>query len=631
MILQRLKIGIRLTIAFISVLIITLVMAAIGYQRLEAMARADEYLGTVKMTTERLTVHWITNIELNLSRVDSITTSLDKDSQQKTLAEMAKTDNDISKWAKEINALADDEISKTLLKDTEGLRSTYRTLREALIKARSEHDGEQDEIMKKLMPAASAYRAKLNEFMKHIEHTVDQEVAKNRVLANEAKLVMTGAAALAILLSAILSFFVTRSITVPIKDAMQAAQAIAAGNLETRIPKGGEDEAGQLLKALRTMQSMLANTVGDLGNMLDAQAKGDLSKQINKTYPGVFEHLAKSANATNEALHHVMDDISRVFAGLATGNLDQRMTVSHEGIFAKVAVDANSSCDTLVDIIKQIMASCDLLKNAANQVNATAQSLSHAATEQASSIEETAASVEQIAASALQNTANTRLTNDMALKASTDATEGGDAVAATVTAMKRIAKTIGIIDDIAYQTNLLALNAAIEAARAGEHGKGFAVVASEVRKLAERSQDAAKEISDLTENSVATAGKAGTMLSLIVPSIKETSTLIEEVAAASTEQSTTIGQIGLTMRQLNQVTQHNSAASEELAATAEELSSQSQELESILSFFTKNSMHKTNELLSALSSREGATTTLVAVREHSRANAPGDKDNFKAY
>ncbi len=110
-------------------------------------------------------------------------------------------------------------------------------------------------------------------------------------------------------------------------------------------------------------------------------------------------------------------------------------------------------------------------------------------------------------------------------------------VKSTVAAMKQIAQKISIIDDIAYQTNLLALNAAIEAARAGEHGKGFAVVAAEVRKLAERRRMAAQEIGTVASGSVELAEKAGALLDEIVPSIKKTSDLVQEISAASQEQS----------------------------------------------------------------------------------------------
>ncbi|MGC9195928.1 MAG: methyl-accepting chemotaxis protein, partial [Syntrophobacteraceae bacterium] len=173
----------------------------------------------------------------------------------------------------------------------------------------------------------------------------------------------------------------------------------------------------------------------------------------------------------------------------------------------------------------------------------------------------------------------------IAIKAAEDGRDGGKSVSETVSAMKDIAGKISIIEEIARQTNLLALNAAIEAARAGEHGKGFAVVASEVRKLAERSQTAAAEINKLSASSVQIAEKAGEMLTRMVPDIQRNADLVQEIAAASNEQSAGAGQINKAIQQLDQVIQQNAAASEEMASTSVELLSQAEQLQNTIAFF----------------------------------------------
>ena len=155
----------------------------------------------------------------------------------------------------------------------------------------------------------------------------------------------------------------------------------------------------------------------------------------------------------------------------------------------------------------------------------------------------------------------------------------------TVDAMQEIAEQVGVIEDIAEQTNLLSLNASIIAAQAGDHGRGFAVVASEVRELAERSQRSAKKINSLTNSSVKVAHTAGKMLKELVPGIQQTAMLIQEISAASYEQSNGTEQISIAVQQLDMVTQQNVVTSEDTAAIAEQLKHQAEQLQDAIAFF----------------------------------------------
>jgi methyl-accepting chemotaxis protein len=327
-----------------------------------------------------------------------------------------------------------------------------------------------------------------------------------------------------------------------------------------------------------------------------------------------------------------LNEAVSVADALAEGDLTVKIHVTSQDETGKLLDSMQKMVMKLAQIIGEVRGGADALSSASEEVSATAQSLSQASSEQAASVEETSASMEQMSASIDQNTENARVTEGIASKAASDAVEGGKSVNDTVVAMKAIADKIGIIDDIAYQTNLLALNAAIEAARAGEHGKGFAVVAAEVRKLAERSQVAAQEIGEVAKSSVGLAERAGALLSEMVPNINKTSDLVEEITAASMEQSSGAGQINTAMSQLNQITQQNASSSEELAATAEEMSSQAEQLQQLMSFFKVNDDGQLE-----VRAKSPAKSAASAPKRHpggslaARAPSPASKEDFVTF
>jgi methyl-accepting chemotaxis protein len=270
---------------------------------------------------------------------------------------------------------------------------------------------------------------------------------------------------------------------------------------------------------------------------------------------------------------------------VAAGDLSRSVQAESRDEIGMLFDSIKSMVEKLKEVVADVKTASANVTLGSQQLSSGAEQMSQGATEQAASAEEASASVEEMNATIKQNADNAQQTEKIAQKSSVDARESGKAMSEAVGAMKDIASKISIIEEIARQTNLLALNAAIEAARAGDHGKGFAVVASEVRKLAERSQVAAAEISKLSTSSVEIVEKAGRMLAKLVPDIQRTAELVQEISAASKEQTSGADQINSAIQELNHVIQQNTGVAEELSATAEELSSQAEQLQSAISFF----------------------------------------------
>ena len=401
----------------------------------------------------------------------------------------------------------------------------------------------------------------------------------------------------------------------PLNVTANYVDQIAKGAIPARITTIYKGDYNTIKNNLNACIDAVNNLVADASMLSAAAVEGRLETRADASrHQGDFQRVVKGVNDTLDNVVEPINEVRRIMGAMSNGDLSQTITTSYRGDFDELKNAINQTVVKLVSIIGEVRVAADNLTNAASQVAATAQSLSQSSSEQAASVEETTSSMEQMTASISQNTENANVTDGMAAKAAREAAEGGEAVTRTVDDMKSIASKIGIIDDIAYQTNLLALNAAIEAARAGDHGKGFAVVAAEVRKLAERSQVAAQEIGDLASSSVKQAERAGTLLTEMVPTIRKTSDLVQEIAAASTEQSSGVGQINGAMSQLNQATQQNASASEELAATAEELGSQAEQLQQTMTFFhlDDNQRHASHKV---------SAIHPVATRAKSRVNA----------
>ena len=390
-----------------------------------------------------------------------------------------------------------------------------------------------------------------------------------------------------------------RTLAAKIKEAKETTTRPQNQAIELARSGRSVDGAALLFREVRPAQRAWLDglikliEVENKANDVAAQKAQDAYKQALYTMLGLgavaILVAGALAYAVTRSITGPLEEAVQIARTLAQGDLTARIEVTRGDEAGQLMLALQDMVAKLADVIGQVRTTADSLGSASEEVSATAQSLSQATSEQAASVEEISATVEQASASINHNTDNAKLTDSMASKAADEAASGGEAVGKTVAAMKVIAEKISIIDDIAYQTNLLALNAAIEAARAGRHGKGFAVVAAEVRKLAERSQVAAQEISEVAGTSVRMADQAGRLLEAMVPSIRQTSQLVQEIAAASQEQSGGVNQISTAMTQLNQITQQNAAASEELAATSEHMSSQAEQLQHLIQFFNTGS------------------------------------------
>ncbi|MGE4504677.1 MAG: methyl-accepting chemotaxis protein [Desulfovibrionaceae bacterium] len=268
-------------------------------------------------------------------------------------------------------------------------------------------------------------------------------------------------------------------------------------------------------------------------------------------------------------------DLSEAMAG---GDFTSQLANPSRDEVGLVSRSLNAMVDSLSAIVARVRGVTEGVALGSGELSSASGSLARGASIQAATIEEVASSMTQIASSIAQTTDNARDTESIAAKAAEDAGGCGQALGEALAALREIAERTRVVEEIARQTNLLALNAAIEAARAGQHGKGFAVVAGEVRDLAERSGTAAGEIGRLSGASMRVADRAGSMLERLVPDIRRTADLVQEISAACTEQNAGAEQVNNALQDLDRVIQQNAATAQEIASTARQLSDQAADL-----------------------------------------------------
>jgi methyl-accepting chemotaxis protein len=347
-----------------------------------------------------------------------------------------------------------------------------------------------------------------------------------------------------------------------------------------------KDEIHRLEKAADEMAARSELAMEAVGPVLRVAAQRSATWMIVFALGAVVASLGVTVLITRRLLRQLgaePSELAEAARRVAEGDLtfDFGSTAASSGVHAAM----HAMVENLHTVVGEVRSGAQSLTSAATQVASTSQEVSQGTGQQAASVEETTTSLEEMSASIRQNAGNSRQSEQMATRGAMDAEASAGVVKETVEAMNAISERISIVEEMAYQTNLLALNAAIEAARAGDHGRGFAVVAQEVRKLAERAQKAAAEINGLAGSSTAVAQRSGALLAELAPAIRKTSELVQEVATASQEQSTGVEQISKAMAVVDQITQRNASAAEELASTAEEMASQAESLRQTVDFF----------------------------------------------
>lgn len=388
------------------------------------------------------------------------------------------------------------------------------------------------------------------------EEDADADYKNTVVLQKQLVALQMAMAGAALVITLVLSTYLTRSITKPLKELEQSASKIVDGDFDIQITYQSKDELGRLAKAFRNMTEILEAVVSDASRLLGEMADGnfDVRTEAEERYVGSFQSLLLSIRKLNRGLSATLSQINQ---------------------------------------------SADLVASESGQVSNGAQALSQGSTQQASAVEQLAATIADISRQVKDTADNAVEARGQSGSAGDEMEECNQQMQEMMEAMEEISRTsneigkiIKTIEDIAFQTNILALNAAVEASRAGAAGKGFAVVADEVRNLASKSSDASKDTAELIESSIKAvlrgtqlADSTAESLIKVVEEVRSVASKVGVIADAAEKQAGAIEQVTLGVDQISDVVQTNSSTAVQSASASQELSSQADMLKNLVAKF----------------------------------------------
>jgi len=359
----NLKIGVRLGLAFAVILVLMASMIVIGVWRLQEVAQATVHMEEAA-TKERLTHEWYLGNIANAVRTAARVRSNDADVQKQFQTEMEAQSLEITKLQNQIVELIHSDEGKKLMAVVGEKRTAYMDIRKDVFKLKAEANAASEVAAKKLIeskmePALLSYNQSVQAVVAFQQTIFQKAKAEVDELYASGRTVLIALGTMALILSAILAWLLSRSITRPLDYAVSVARTVASGDLRNKIQASSNDETGQLLHALRDMNDGLVKSVSQVRTGIDTIATA--SSQIAAGNLDLSSRTEEQASSLEETASSMEELTSTVKQNADNARQANQLAVSASGVAEKGGAvvsrvvetmeDINTSAKKIVDII----------------------------------------------------------------------------------------------------------------------------------------------------------------------------------------------------------------------------------------------------------------------------------------
>ncbi|MDC8636704.1 methyl-accepting chemotaxis protein [Xanthomonas hortorum] len=358
--LHRYNVGRRLGAAFALLILLSGLLVAIGLSAMSS-ARA-EIDNIVKLNVEKMRISNTmrdanANIFIALGTLSMVTSQALND---EALAAIKLQRQRYAEQRKALEAFPADGAVRQLRNDIDAARDASRALNDQVIAlaAANNNTAAQELMSEKARPAMLAWQAKIAENVTVQETQTAASYAAAVQAMNKGRNLLIAGGVAALLISFLLAYAITRSLTQPLSRATRAAEAIAAGNLDSDVQTQANDETGRLLKAMGTMQAQLQRFSNETVLMIELHADKDMSHRMPPDFPGVYGKLSDGINTMMfEHLDAIVDAIE-VLNEYASGDLrrDARRLPGSRAVLHQSMDAAKASLLAINNEIKRLAA-----------------------------------------------------------------------------------------------------------------------------------------------------------------------------------------------------------------------------------------------------------------------------------